>query len=606
MAPHTTPTTLFEQADGWAHDLERALQSGDATALSELFLPESYWRDLVALTWDTRQHWGRADVVDKLLEHTASAEPSDFEIAKDRTAPRILDDGRTADFFISFRTRTGWVSALVVAELDESARWGLRARLFATTLVELHSHPVPTPTRRGFVPDRSGETWIEYRDRVKRAAATDPDVLILGGGQSGVTLGARFEHLGVSYLVIDKASRPGDGWRGRYSSLALHTPTGANNLPYVRQPVNFPAFLSKDQWANYLDSYCRLMDINWQGQTEFLSGSFDEEERVWTIELREPDGSTRTVRPKHLVTALGYTGTEPRIPDLPGMADFTGEVLHSSRFSSGEAYEGKTVMVVGTSTSAHDIALDLSDHGATVFMCQRGPACVVPVDEAENFNRDYLNENLSVEEIDQRRNSAFVYPLLVEKSRMETRRTEREYATLFDGLRKAGMKLTIGDDETGWLMKLHRTFSGYYLDVGASQAIVDGRIGIVQLSDIDSFTADGVRLNDGTQHQLDTVVMATGYQNNRATIERLLGDEIADRVGMIGGIGENGEHRNMTRPTGQPHLWMIFGGIMDARKMSDILALQITAQLEGDAPSLVRAADGSLHTLDTAAAKVTT
>jgi putative flavoprotein involved in K+ transport len=597
-----TATTIRAQAEGWIEGLAAALSSGDAAMVAALFLEESYWRDLVAFTWDTRQFWGRDQVVGGLLEYSSTATPHDFRIDSGRSAPRILDNGAAADFFIAFDTTTGSASALATVVSDGDSACGLRARLIATSLTGLHVHEVPRPTRRGYVPDRPGETWIQHRTRIRDFATHDPDVLVVGGSQSGVTMGARLDRLGVSYLVIDKEPRAGTTWRGRYSSLALHTPTCVNDLPYVRQPATYPGFLSKDQWADYIDAYVELMNLSWWGCTEFLSGTFDEATRTWNAELRLADGTTRVMHPKHLVAALGYTGTEPYLPDLAGLADFTGEVLHSSHFAGGEPYRGQAVLVVGTATSGHDIALDLCENGAAVSMGQRGPACVVPVDEAEKFNVDYLNREMTVEEIDQRRNSGFVYPLLLKRAQAETQRTERQYAEMFDGLRKAGMTLTIGEDKAGWLMKLHKTFSGYYLDVGASQAIIDRRIKIVQLSDVDTFVPAGVRLKDGTIVKLDAVVLATGYHNNRATIERLLGPGVAAKVGLVGGIGEDGEHRNLARPTGQPHLWMLFGGIMDARKMSELLAFQIIAQLKGVVPTYVRGEDGGLCAMAPAAA----
>jgi cation diffusion facilitator CzcD-associated flavoprotein CzcO len=604
--PHATSHSIRSLFEGWMGDLESALGNSDESALADLFLADSYWRDLAALTWDVRQYWGRDEVVPRLIEYAKLAEPTGFEVASNRTAPRVLDDLATADFFFTFDTTDGTGSALVIAVLDEQARWGLRARLIATTLTSLKRHPVDPRTRRGYVPIRSGETWVQHRTRVNELGERDPDVLVLGGGQSGVIMGARLDRLGVSYVVVDKHPRPGDGWRGRYSSLALHTPTCVNDMPYVRQPDTFPGFLSKDQWGNYVDAYTDMMNINWWGDTEFVSGAFDEDAREWTVELRLADGSTRMMHPKHIVTALGYTGTEPSVPDLPGIADFGGDVLHSSKFNTGADYRGQRVMVIGSATSGHDISLDLADNDATVFMGQRGPACVVPIDEAENFNVDYLNPAFTVEEIDQRRNSGFVYPLMLKKAQAETERTEREYAEMFDGLRKAGMTLTIGEEKAGWVHRLHKTFSGYYLDVGASQAIIDGRIKMIQMADVDRFVSSGVRLNDGQVIELDTVVTATGYRNVQTTIARLFGQDIAERVGPIGGIADDGEHRNMARPTRQPHLWMLFGGIMDARKMSEVLALQIVAQLDGVVPSLVRAEDGGVRVLDSSASAVGT
>ena len=592
-----TSSQVRTQVEHWIGELETALRAGSVTRLQEIFLTESYWRDMAAITWDVRQYWGQEEVVANLISAAKRAQPQCFEVQPDRTPPRLLPDGQTVDFFFRFRTRWGTGSALVVAVVDETAPEGLRARLIGTTLTGLDAHPVPEKVRRGYVPGRSGETWAQYRRRFKGRCDHNPDVLVLGGGQSGLIMGARLDRLGVPYVIVDRTERAGDGWRSRYDSLALHTPTCVNHLPYVRQPETFPTFVSKDEWGNYLDSYCTFMDLNRWGQTEFLSAEFDLEERRWNVELRVSDGSNRTLHPRHIVTALGYTGTEPYVPDLEGLTDFRGEVLHSSEFVTGEDFKNKCVLVVGTGTSGHDIALDLADNGAIAYMAQRGAACLVPVAEAENFNVDYADPSLTVEELDQRRNTNFVYPLWLKKAIAETERTEREYAEMYDGLRKAGMRLTIGEEKAGWIWRLHRQFSGYYLDVGASQAVIDGRIRIVQWADVERFVSEGLLMADGSVLEFDAVILATGFRNVRTTIERLFGREVADRIGDIGGVADDGEHRNMARPTRQPHLWMLFGGIMDARKMSEVLAWQIVAQLEGVVPSLVRNEDGEVEVL---------
>lgn len=139
---------------------------------------------------------------------------------------------------------------------------------------------------------------------------------------------------------------------------------------------------------------------------------------------------------------------------------------------------------------------------------------------------------------------------------------------------------------------------GYYLNVGASDVIIDGGIKILQFDDFDGFVAEGVRLKDGTIVELDEIILATGYQNLSADVESLFGPEVAQKVGRIGGIGEDGEPRNMVQPTGQQHLWFIFGGIADARKATPWLALQIKANLMGVAPSFVRNRDGSLTAIE--------
>lgn len=581
--------SLLDRSLSWMADLEEALKRQDTALFDELFLADSYWRDLVAFTWDTQQFWGRETLRDEWFERARVMAPRNFQPQTNRSGPRLVTTpSPRIEIYFVFETNVGTGSAFVVLIPEETAKWGMRARLAATTITGLHCNPAAPITRKGYEPAHPGESWIEHRRRVRSLDGRDPDVLIVGAGQSGLSIAAHLERLGVSYVAVDSNANPGDSWRKRYDALALHTPTWANNLPFSLQPSTYPAFMSKDQWANWVDAYAMTMDLNVWTETEFVTGSFDPDAMTWNVRLRRPGGAVQDMHPKHVIMALGFTGIEPVIPEFPGLDTFNGEVKHSSAFSSAEPYRGKKVLVIGTATSGHDIALDLYNHGAEVSLGQRGPACIVPILEAERYNAEYLEPGLSVEEIDQRRNSNFVYPLIVEKLQQETERTEAEYAEMFDGLRRAGMTLTIGDDRTGWLMKLHKTFSGYYLDVGASQVIIDGGIKMLPLSDVTGFDADGVRLADGSTRPFDAVILSTGYKNMRSVIEKLLGAEVADRVGLIGGIGADGEPRNMCRPTGQPHLWMVYGGIMDARKTSELLALQLVANLRGLVPSFIR------------------
>ena len=575
---------------GWMGDLEKALIQQDAGLFDELFLDDSYWRDLVAFTWDTQQFWGREALRAEWFERAREMSPKNFRLQDKRSGPRLISapTGTRIEMYAAFETAVGTGSLFAVLIPDSDPKWGMKARQVSTTITGLHCNPPAPITRRGFEPAHPGESWLQWRTRVRDLENRDPEVVVVGGGQSGLSIAAHLERLGVSYVVVEKNAKPGDSWRKRYDCLALHTPTWANNLPFSLMPPTFPAFMSKDHWANWVDAYAHTMDLNVWTETEFLTGSFDSEAMQWEVRLRRPDGTVREMRPKHLIMALGFTGIEPVIPDIPGLDTFSGEVVHTAAFSSAEPYRGKKVLVIGTATSGHDVALDLYNHGAEVALGQRGPACVVPILEAERYNAEYLEPGMSNEEIDQRRNSNFIYPLIVEKLQGETERTEAEFAEMYDGLRNAGMELTIGEDRTGWLMKLHRTFSGYYLDVGASQVVIDGGIKVIRLDDVTGFDADGLLMADGSTRPLDAVVLATGYKNMQTVVEKLLGSQVAQRVGLIGGIGADGEPRNMCRATGQPHLWMVYGGIMDARKTSELLALQIVANLRGVVPSFVR------------------
>lgn len=587
---------VAEDARAWLADLGSALASGRPEDIDDLFVAESFWRDAVALTWDTRQFWGREAIRGALPGHAAAAGLADLRLDDERCAPRLAEFlGRQAiEFFFAFSTTCGTGKGF--ARLIGDPQREPRALMFATALVGLDCAPELTGRHpgQGFQPDRPGQTYGEWRAAKSDFTRRDPDVLIVGGSQSGLAVGARFERKGASYLIVEKNPKPGDTWRGRYETLALHTPTWMNDLPYLPLPKTWPDFLPKDQWADWLDSYATLMDLNFWGSTEVLGAVFDEASRTWAVSLRLADGSHRIMRPRHLVLAVGGVGGRPRIPELAGLDDFAGPVLHSSEFGSGAAHRGQRVLVVGSSTTAHDICLDLHRNGAFPTMVQRGPTCVVNIDEVRRFSVDY--GSMPVEQADQLRTS-MPLPLMIQRARAYTLTTETSHAELHDGLRRAGQRLTIGHDDTGWSMKLFRDAAGYYLNVGASEAIIDGGIEVLDFARITSFVDGGAALIDGTLRTADAVVLCTGFHDVSADVEALLGAEVAAKVGRCIGVAEDGEYRTMSRPTAHPHLWMINGGIVDARKSSDILALQIIAQMQGLVPSLFRASDGSVRLL---------
>jgi putative flavoprotein involved in K+ transport len=585
---------LAAVATRWIEQFEQLLGADAPLRYQDLFLEDSYWRDVVALTWDTRQFWGGAKVEPELLKHARAAGMHGLHLDPQRSAPAVVDvfGTRFIEVFFAFRVKAGPAKGFVRL-LEPAAGETPRAQLFATVLDGLDVAPEPKERhpKHGYEPAFPGETFGEWVRRKGDFSQTGPDVLIVGGSQSGVSLGARFERLGMtSYLIVERGASAGDSWRKRYDALALHTNTPANDLPYIKIPPTWGEFLPKDQWADYLDSIASLLNLNCAFNTELIGGVFDERTKTWEVTLRMAGGGTRVMRPKHLVMAAGGVGGRPRIPALPGLDGFKGEVLHSSVFTNGERFKGMKVGVVGSSTTAHDICLDLFHHGARPTMIQRGPTCVVDVKDVRKFLADY--NRVSVEEVDQKRDANLVLPLLVKRAQAVTVQSEIEYAALHDGLRKAGQKLTIGEDKTGWLMKLIRDLSGYYLNVGCSEAIIRGDVKILDFYRVERFAEHGARLQDGGHEDFDAIVLATGYQDQSVDMEHYFGAEVARKVGKGIGLSEDGEYRTMARPTGQPHLWVMFGGIPDARRMSKALALQIIAQMRGLVPTLVRERPG--------------
>ncbi|WNV88240.1 NAD(P)/FAD-dependent oxidoreductase [Umezawaea sp. Da 62-37] len=575
-------------AEAWLADLDAALVGHDHGAAAALFTPDCYWRDLLALTWDIRTFHGQGEVEAAL---GAAHEPSGF------TDP-VLEDGdpvegvigdRTGvvEAFFGFRTAMGRGRGFV--RLVEDGTGAVRAFTFLTTLQELEGYPEKTgihrrrDNRRAVDGDR--ENWLDRRIATAEFATEDPEVLVIGAGQAGITLAARLGQLGVSTLVVDRMERIGDNWRNRYHSLTLHNEICVNHMPYLPFPDTWPIYIPKDMLADWFESYAKALELNvWTG-VEFLDGHFDEGDRRWTVRLRRPDGTIRTLRPSHLAMATGVSGI-PNVTSFEGMEDFQGQVVHSSGRTEDLDVEGRTALVVGAGNSAHDIAQDLCLRGADVTMLQRSSTTVVSLEPsaARVFTLYSQAEGVRPLEDTDLRSASVPNALLHELHGPLSKVMAEDDKELLDGLRAAGFALDNGEDDTGFYLKLIRYFGGYYINVGASDLIIEGRIKLKQGKGIEHFTTDGVVLADGSPVKADLVVLATGFKPMQEGVRALLGDEVADRVGPIWGPGPDWEQRGMWSRTGQDNFYVLGGSFAMCRIYSRYVALQIKAAVEGIAP----------------------
>jgi putative flavoprotein involved in K+ transport len=175
-------------------------------------------------------------------------------------------------------------------------------------------------------------------------------------------------------------------------------------------------------------------------------------------------------------------------------------------------------------------------------------------------------------------------PAAVDLHRAQTRRVREIDRELIASLSAIGFRTDYGEDETGFGMKYYRTGGGHYLDVGCSGLLASGAVGLEQYDDVERVVPDGVRLRSGRVREASLIVLATGYHTLSSEVARFFGADVADAVGPVWGLDDEGELRNMWRPTAQPGLWFHAGGLYQCRAFSKYLALQIVAQEMGLRP----------------------
>ena len=314
LAPAPALDAPSRAATEWLSRFDQALQSGDGAEAAPLFAAESYWRDLIAFTWNIKTVEGRDEITAMLDTVLPRTRPSHWRLAE----PATEADG-VVTAWITFETAVARGKGLL--RLRDGLCWTL-----LTTMAELKGHEEKRGATRelgaahGAAPGR--RSWRERREAEAEALGVteQPAVLIVGGGQGGLALGARLKRLEVPTLIVDSHPNAGDQWRNRYKSLCLHDPVWYDHLPYLPFPEHWPVFAPKDKIADWLEAYEKTMELVCWHSTTCTAARYDEADGAWTVTV-ERDGRPVTLRPKHLVLATGMSGL-PNLPSYPGAEQF--------------------------------------------------------------------------------------------------------------------------------------------------------------------------------------------------------------------------------------------------------------------------------------------
>jgi putative flavoprotein involved in K+ transport len=576
-----------ESAKKWLIEFDAALQKQDIDKAVDMFHAESYWRDLVSFTWNLKTTEGQAQIRDMLQATLEKTRPSHWVLEGNATET----DGITEAWF-TFETLVSRGKGLL--RLRDGKAWTL-----LTTMVELKGFEEakgesrPKGVEHGSYKGR--KTWKESRDDEAQTLGytKQPYVVIVGGGQAGIILGARLRKLGVPAIIIEKNARAGDSWRNRYKSLCLHDPVWYDHLPYMPFPDDWPVFAPKDKLGDWLETYTKVMELNYWNSTSCKKASYNETRREWEVTV-EREGREVTLRPKELVIALGVSGY-PNVPSIEGADSFEGDQFHSSKFPGAENYRGKKAVVLGSNNSAHDICAALWEEDVDVTMIQRSSTHIAPSEslmelalgglyseQAVKSGIDHHKADLIFASVPYKIMHSFHIPVYEEMKKRD--------ADLYARLEQAGFMLDFGIDGSGLFMKYLRRGSGYYIDVGASELVADGRVKLKSGVNIVKINSKSVVLSDGTELEADLIIYATGYGSMNQWLADLISPEVADKLGKVWGLGSDtpkdpgpweGELRNMWKPTQVPHLWVQGGNLHQNRHYSQFMGLQLKARYEG-------------------------
>lgn len=620
---HDNPRAI---AQDWLDRFTNFLASGDFSKLGTVFHEDGWWRDHLALGWDLHTIHGLPNIISFLASRTSLYQLTSLKLVTDNESfpPSTVSPIEGLEWVQSmffFHTSIGRGRGFL--RLAQDADGLYKAHMLYTALDELDGYEDSVGPRRPLGGKNSLEggivkgNWFEQRQRKLEFIDEEPQVLIIGAGkyirqrnkssiitslpgQAGLNLAARLQAMDVSCLIVDRQKRVGDNWRMRYRTLVTHDPVTYGHMAYLPFPANWPLFTPKDKLGDWFEAYASLMELNVWLSSSITSASYSESNRNWTVKVKRGDGTKCTLKPNHVVLCTGHSG-EPRIPTFPGQDDFKGTIYHGSQHKDASEHDvsGKRVIVVGTGNSGHDIAQNFYENGAkSVTMLQRSGTYVLNAEIGGHMLHEGLYDEMGppTEDADIFSQS-LPLPVQFALGVGLTNRIKEKEKDLLDGLAKAGFDVDFGHDGSGLFRKYMTRGGGYYLDVGASQLICQGKIKIVQCKEgIKGFEKETMVLKDGRKLEADIVVLATGYDNMRTSARKILGDEVADRAKDVWDLDDEGELNavsdmildgkdiihdadtsQMWRPSGHPRFWYNGGNLALTRIYGKFLALQIKA-----------------------------
>ncbi|XP_073130718.1 indole-3-pyruvate monooxygenase YUCCA6-like [Henckelia pumila] len=318
-----------------------------------------------------------------------------------------------------------------------------------------------------------------------------PGPVIVGAGPSGLATAACLKEKGVPSLVLERSTCLASLWKhNTYDRLSLHLPKRYCELPLMPFPSDFPTYPTKQHFIHYLESYAKRFEIQPVFNQRVVRAEYGKNLGFWRVCAASATEEEVEYVCRWLVVATGENA-EALVPEMEGMEEFGGDVVHTSAYKSGGVYKGKKVVVVGCGNSGMEVCLDLCNHDATPSLVVRDKVHILP---REMLGRSTFGLSMCLLKW---------FPVrLVDRFLLAV-----SWLTLGDTAR-------FGLDRPGLGPLELKNLSGKtpVLDVGTLHKIKSGDIKVCP--GIRRLRHQSVEFVDGSVEHFDVIILATGYTSN--------------------------------------------------------------------------------------------
>ncbi|WP_176475084.1 flavin-containing monooxygenase [Dietzia natronolimnaea] len=366
-------------------------------------------------------------------------------------------------------------------------------------------------------------------------ADTAPDhrlhAIVIGAGIAGMLASVELTRAGIPHVILEKNDDVGGSWwENRYPGAGVDTPSHLYSISSF--PHNWSTHFGKrDEVQGYLEAFAEANDIRQhvRFRHEVTRAEFDEPGQSWRVTVRRPDGESEVLEAPILISAVGLLN-RPKVPNLPGMESFEGRLFHSAEWPSEldepDALRGKRVGIVGAGASAMQIGPAIADRVGSLTVFQRSPQWIAPnddyfatIDEDVHWlmdhvpgYREWYRARLSWIFNDK------VYPTL--QVDPEWPEPSASINATNHGHRKFYERYL--RDQLGDRNDLIEASLPDYPPFGKRMLLDNGWFAMLRKPQValvprgvEAVTPSGLIDSDGVEHQLDIIVMATGFHSVR-------------------------------------------------------------------------------------------
>lgn len=234
---------------------------------------------------------------------------------------------------------------------------------------------------KGEVGFLEGGREAHWRNGTPTEALSTFRVLMIGAGSSGIAMSIKLQHLGIEHLIIERMEAPTGVWhRHKYPGIRVDTNCLLYQFKFEKRypwPEYFPTGQSIEDYMRYVAEKNDVLSRTHFGE-EVMAATWDDDTALWTVRTRTSDGTEQTYTANVVISGAGLF-TTPKMPDIPGMADFQGELVNTSEWPDDLTYAGKRVGVLGNGSTGTQVLPPLAKEAGHVTVFQRTPQWIIEV-----------------------------------------------------------------------------------------------------------------------------------------------------------------------------------------------------------------------------------